>query len=96
LETLRTVKARAAEQGLNLPGITADTASWNAELENAENLLAQAQIKVEAIKQVQRELTFLTDDEVGRRQELVDLVSMLDRGIVNVKDGQVFLNGPVS
>jgi len=93
LETLRTVKARAAEQGLNLPGITADTASWNAELENAENLLAQAQIKVEAIKQVQRELTFLTDDEVGRRQELVDLVSMLDRGIVNVKDGQVFLNG---
>ena len=92
-EELRTVKARAAEQGVNLPGIVSDTASWNAELENAQKLLAQAQGKVEAIKIVQRELTFLSEGEVAQRTELVTLIEQLEKGIVNVKDGQVFLNG---
>ena len=35
VEQFRSVKARAAEQGINLPGITEDTQSWNAEIENA-------------------------------------------------------------
>jgi TP901 family phage tail tape measure protein len=93
VENLRSAKARAAEQGINLPGITQDTASWAAEIENAESLLAQAQSKVEAIKQVQRELNFLSSDEVAKREELVELVDRLEAGIVNVTNGQVYLNG---
>lgn len=92
-ENLRTVKARAAEQGVDLPALTGDTKSWNAELENAERLLAQAQSKVESIKVAQRERNFLTDEEVGRRAELVNLTEQLRNGIVNVKNGQVFING---
>lgn len=93
VENYRSVKARASEQGINLPGVVEEAASFNAELENADRLLAQAQGKVEAIKQVQRDLTFLAEDEVAKRAELVALSESLESGIVNVKNGQVFLNG---
>ena len=58
-----------------------------------ERLLAQAQVRVESIKQIQRELTFLSEDEAVKRAELVSLSKQLENGIINVANGQVFLNG---
>jgi len=94
LEELRSVQARAIEDGLNLPeGLTGGAEEFAASLETAERNLAEVQSALGVIVNSQRGLNNLSDAQIAQRAELVDLETMLSAGIIASKDGQVFLNG---
>lgn len=95
LEEILSVKARAKEQGIDLPGLTQDTASWNAEIENAERLLGQTLSQIGAIRQAARDQPFLNPEDAERMAELERLAEQLGLAIDESKDGVVNLNGEV-
>lgn len=88
-EELRSVQARAAEAGANLPGLTQDTASLAAEIEAADQRLADLLIQQTVILDTLQQQDYLSPEQESQLETAKANVERLRTALDEATDGMV-------
>ncbi|WP_273522380.1 phage tail tape measure protein, partial [Rhodosalinus sediminis] len=84
LEELRSAPARAKESGIPLPGLTADDASRAAEIEAADQRLAQLLNRQQELKRLLDEQSFMPEETAAELDQIEATIARLQGRILEI------------